>query len=109
MPPPEAAFQGRQHQLHHRVSGVGIGAGGVVPGGLVKRQVEQRRPRGDRPAVHLDRGPVRVNFRPKRGDGLAVDLDAPCQDERFGVAAGCDAGGGEYLLQAIEHTVAPIL
>jgi hypothetical protein len=77
---------------------VGIRAGRVVAGRLVQRQVEGRRSGRDRPAIHHDGRLLRINFRPKRGDGLAVDLHAAGQYKRFGVAPGRDAGGGENLL-----------
>ncbi len=91
-------FQTGNDQLHHRMLGMRIGAGGVETGRLVERQVEGRGPSRDRAAVDEDRRMVGINFRPKRGDGLAVDLDPSGQDHSFGVASGCDAGGGENLL-----------
>jgi hypothetical protein len=107
MPAPILRLQRGQDQLHHRVGRVGVRPGRIIPRRLVQRQIEGWRPGVDWPPIHLYGRLIGINLRPKRGDGPAVDLDAAGQNQDFGVAPGGDAGGGEYLLQALEHTWVP--
>lgn len=94
----EFCLEARQDEFHYSVRRVRVRACRVEAGRLVQRHVQGRWTRGDQAAVHLDGRVLRVNFRPKLRNQPAVDADPAGRDQRFGVAPGRDAGGGEDLL-----------
>lgn len=67
---------------------------------LVKYEIHERLGL-DASAVHLYPAGLRVCSGAKFGDHLPVDGHAARDDERLGLATGCDPGLGENLLEAL--------
>src|ERR1035441_9059403 len=67
-------------------------------GRFVQRDVNQFF-RADEFPIHRHLVVVGINFRPQQPDGLAVDLDAPLQNNLLARTAGSHAGISEKFLQ----------
>jgi len=87
-------------QVDHAHSRGGIPIGRNDARRLVHGKVQSFR-RSQRRPVHADLLPQRIDSRTKFGDGPAIDLDAPGQDQLLALAPAADTGGGQHLLQTL--------
>ena len=93
----DAAFHAVQ-EIENRGRALRVAGGADHAVGLVERDVDKVLGLADQLAVDLDVVALRVGFGTEFDDGLAIDGDAAFEDERFGLAAGGDARGGEDFL-----------
>jgi hypothetical protein len=83
---------------------LGVGEGGDDFGRLVQEEIEEARGGTDGTTGGFDFVLGGIGFGAEFGDGFAVDADLAGEDELFSVAARGNAGTGDDLLEAFEHS-----